>query len=141
MTRTQGTLPFAVLALLLAAADHALAAGPRPVITVEAAYPGADAQVVADTVAAPIEEQVNGVEQMLFMASQSGNDGAYTLDVAFEPGVDLDRARLLVQDRVSLAQPILPDAVKSLGVTVKKKSPGVLLFVTMFSPDGRYDPL
>ena len=141
MTRTQRALPFAILVLLLTAGEHSLAAEPRPAITVEAAYPGADAQVVADTVAAPIEEQVNGVEKMLSMASQSGNDGTYTLDVTFEPGVDLDMARVLVQDRVSLALPALPDAVKGIGVTVKKKSPGVLTFVTMFSPDGRYDPL
>ena len=103
---------------------------------VSAIYPGANAQVVADTVAAPIEQQVNGVEDMMYMSSQCTNDGSYTLTVTFKHGVDLNIAQVLVQNRVSLAQPILPDLVKRRGVTVKKKSPSVLMIVNLFSPDG-----
>ncbi len=94
------------------------------VVTVHAVYPGASAQVVADTVAAPIEQQVNGVEYMLYMRSRSTDDGAYRLDVAFKPGVDLDAARTLIQSRVNLALPVLPDAVIHAGVTVKRSSTG-----------------
>src|SRR5206468_991394 len=104
-------------------------------VEVSAVYPGANAQVVADTVAAPIEQQVNGVEDMLYMSSQCANDGSYTLTVTFQNGVDLNMAQVLVQNRVALAQPILPDLVKRRGVTVKKKSPSVLMIVNLFSPD------
>ncbi len=90
---------------------------------------------MADTVAAPIEQQVNGVEGMLYMSSQCTNDGTYTLTVTFKQGVDLNMAQVLVQNRVALAQPILPDLVKRKGVTVKKKSPSVLMIVNLFSPD------
>ena len=100
-----------------------------------AVYPGANAQVVADTVAAPIEQQVNGVEGMMYMSSQCTNDGTYTLTVTFKPGIDLNIAQVLVQNRVSLAEPILPDLVKRRGVSVKKKSPSVLMIVNLFSPD------
>jgi multidrug efflux pump subunit AcrB len=112
-----------------------------PVIFVEASYPGANAQVVADTVAAPIEQQVNGVEQMVYMRSQSRNDGSYTLQVTFEAGTDLNVAQVLVQNRTSLAEPILPDRVKQLGVTIKKKSPHALMCVALSSPENRFDPL
>src|SRR5438067_1008247 len=112
-----------------------------PTVEVSTIYPGANAQVVADTVAAPIEQQVNGVEGMLYMSSQSTNDGAYTLTVTFRPGADLNLAQVLVQNRVSLAQPILPDLVKRRGVTVKKKSPSVLMIVNLFSPDNSRDNL
>jgi multidrug efflux pump len=112
-----------------------------PTVEVSAIYPGANAQVVADTVAAPIEQQVNGVEGMLYMSSQCTNDGTYTLTVTFQNGVDLNMAQVLVQNRVSLAQPILPDLVKRRGVTVKKKSPSVLMIVNLFSPDDSRDNL
>jgi hydrophobe/amphiphile efflux-1 (HAE1) family protein len=107
-----------------------------PTVEVSAVYPGANAQVVADTVAAPIEQQVNGVEGMMYMSSQCANDGTYILTVTFQNGVDLNMAQVLVQNRVSLAQPILPDIVKRRGVTVKKKSPNILMIVNLFSPDG-----
>src|ERR671924_1206575 len=107
-----------------------------PTVEVSAIYPGANAQVVADTVAAPIEQQVNGVEGMLYMSSQCTNDGAYTLTVTFKPGADLNIAQVLVQNREPLAQPILPDLVKRNGIAVKKKSPNVLMIVNLFSPDG-----
>src|SRR6516165_10757630 len=112
-----------------------------PTVEVSAIYPGANAQVVADTVAAPIEQQVNGVEGMLYMSSQCTNDGSYGLTVTFQNGVDLNMAQVLVQNRVSLAQPILPDLVKRRGVTVKKKSPSVLMIVNLFSPDRSRDNL
>jgi multidrug efflux pump len=112
-----------------------------PTVEVAASYPGANAQVVADTVAAPIEQQVNGVEGMLYMSSQCTNDGSYALTVTFQNGIDLNMAQVLVQNRVSLAQPILPDLVKRRGVTVKKKSPSVLMIVNLFSPDRSRDNL
>src|SRR3954454_24741434 len=106
-----------------------------PTVEVSAVYPGANAQVVADTVAAPIEQQVNGVEGMMYMASQCANDGSYTLTVAFKPGSDLNISQVLVQNRESLAEPILPDLVKRRGISVKKKSPNVLLIVNLVSKD------
>jgi multidrug efflux pump subunit AcrB len=108
---------------------------------VEATYPGANAPVVADTVAAPIEEQVYGVEKMVSLSSRSANDGTYTLTVTFQPGVDLKRALVLVQNRVNLALPILPDVVKVGGIKVRQGSPGVLQLVTLSSPGGRFDTL
>jgi multidrug efflux pump subunit AcrB len=107
-----------------------------PTVEVSAVYPGANAQVVADTVAAPIEQQVNGVEGMMYMSSQCTNDGAYTLTVTFHMGTNVNMAQILVQNRVAMAQPILPDLVQRRGVAVKKKSPSILMIVNLFSPDG-----
>src|ERR1700686_5483217 len=104
-----------------------------PNVRVNANYPGANAQVVADTVAAPTEQQVVGVEGMLYMSSQSNNDGSYTLDVTFALGTDVNMAQVLTQNRVAIAQPVLPDVVKAIGVTVKKRSPDILLVVNLYS--------
>jgi multidrug efflux pump subunit AcrB len=106
-----------------------------PNVRVTANYPGANAQVVADTVAAPIEQQVVGVEGMLYMSSQSNNDGSYTLDVTFALGTDVNIAQVLVQNRVAIAEPTLPDVVKNIGVTTKKQSPDILLAVSLYSDD------
>src|SRR4029077_19001110 len=96
---------------------------------------GASAQVVADTVAAPIEQQVVGVERALYMTSASNADGSYTLDVVFEIGTDINMAQVLVQNRVAIALPTLPDVVKAVGVTTKKRSPDILLLVNLYSED------
>src|SRR5215212_3323366 len=104
-----------------------------PTITVTANYPGANAKVVADTVATPIEQEVNGVENMIYMASKCTNDGQMILDVTFKPGTNLDMAQVLVQNRVSVASAKLPEEVKKQGVTTKKKSPSILLCVNLIS--------
>src|SRR5262249_40249788 len=106
-----------------------------PTVRVTTSYPGANARVVADTVAAPIEQQVNGVEHMLYMSSQSNNDGSYTLDVTFALGTDVNMAQVLVQNRVAIAEPTLPDVVRAIGVTVKKQSPDLFMAIALYSED------
>lgn len=106
-----------------------------PTINVSAQYPGADARTVADTVAAPIEQEVNGVEGMTYMNSVCGNDGSMSLTVSFATGTDLDTANVLVQNRVSVAEAKLPEEVKRLGIQVKKKSTDVAVYLSLFSPD------
>jgi multidrug efflux pump len=112
-----------------------------PTVQVSCTYPGASSKVVAETVAAPIEQQVIGVENALYMSSQSTNDGGYNLTVTFEVGTNLDMAQVLVQNRVNLALPSLPSEVKQTGVSVKKKSPNILLVVNLVSPKKTYDQL
>ncbi len=112
-----------------------------PAVQVSITYPGASAQVVADTVAAPIEQQVSGVENSLYMSSQMGNDGSYNLTVTFDVGTDLNTALVMVQNRVALAMPVLPPAVQNEGITIRKKTPDILMIVSVYSPDRRYDDL
>ncbi|HEV2970387.1 MAG TPA: efflux RND transporter permease subunit [Pirellulales bacterium] len=112
-----------------------------PTVQVTAFYPGANSQTVRDTVAAPIEEQVSGVEGMLYMSSQSTNDGAYKLTVTFKLGMDSDMAQVLVQNRVALALPVIPALVQNEGINVKKTSPNTLMIVNLISPDKRYDDI
>jgi HAE1 family hydrophobic/amphiphilic exporter-1 len=112
-----------------------------PTVEVKATYPGANATVVAETVASPIEQEVIGVENMIYMSSVSAGDGSYTLTVSFEVGTDLDMAQVLVQNRAKLAEPKLPEEVRREGVNVKKKSPNIILFISLYAPDGRFDEL
>jgi hydrophobe/amphiphile efflux-1 (HAE1) family protein len=112
-----------------------------PTVTVTTSYPGANAKTVAETVATPIEEQVNGVENMLYMSSQSTNDGAMKLTVTFKVGTNLDVAQVQVQNRVAIAQPQLPPEVQQIGITIKKASPDITLVVALYSPDNSHDTL
>ena len=112
-----------------------------PTVTVSASYPGANAKTVAETVATPIEEQINGVEGMLYMSSQSSNDGSMKLTITFKLGTNLDIAQVQVQNRVAIAQPVLPADVQRAGIVVKKASPDITLAIALYSPDGSRDPL
>ncbi|MEZ2131836.1 MULTISPECIES: efflux RND transporter permease subunit [unclassified Sinorhizobium] len=112
-----------------------------PTIVVRTSYPGADAQTIADTVATPLEQEINGVEDMLYMSSYSTADGSMQLTITFKLGTDLDKAQVLVQNRVSIAEPRLPEDVRRLGVTTTKSSPDLMMVVHLLSPNDRYDQL
>lgn len=107
-----------------------------PTVNVTASYPGASAQVISETVATPIEQEINGVDNMLYVVSQSTGDGQVSINVVFKPGTDIDQAQVLVQNRVAVAEPRLPEDVRRLGVTVRKSSPDLMMVVHMTSPDG-----
>ncbi|RZJ86490.1 MAG: hydrophobe/amphiphile efflux-1 family RND transporter, partial [Brevundimonas sp.] len=110
-----------------------------PTITINTAYSGASAETLAETVAAPIEQEVNGVEGMLYITSSSTSDGAVSITVTFNPGTDLDAAQVLVQNRVALAEPRLPEAVRQVGVTVNKQESGFLMILGLTSPSKTLD--
>src|SRR5213083_1653942 len=112
-----------------------------PTINVSGQYPGANADIVASTVVTPIEEQINGVENMLYVSSNSTADGRFTIDVSFELGTNLDIAQVQVQNRVGIAQPRLPADVRNIGVTVTKSSPDLMMVVHLYSPDKTRDTL
>jgi HAE1 family hydrophobic/amphiphilic exporter-1 len=112
-----------------------------PSIVVRASYPGADAETVAATVATPLEQEINGVEDMLYMSSYSTADGSMALTITFEQGTDIDAAQVLVQNRVSIAEARLPDEVRRLGLTTTKSSPNLMMVVHVLSPDDSFDQL
>src|SRR5215475_1949063 len=112
-----------------------------PIINVSGQYPGASADVVASTVVTPIEQQINGVENMIYMSSNSTADGKFSIQVSFDIGTNLDIAQVQVQNRVSIAQPRLPADVRNIGVTVNKASPDLMMVVHLVSPDKSRDSL
>ncbi|MEZ6139806.1 MAG: multidrug efflux RND transporter permease subunit [Zavarzinella sp.] len=112
-----------------------------PTVVVSASYPGADAQVIADTVAAPIEQEVNGVENMMYMTSTCSSDGGYSLTITFEIGTNLEEAQVQVQNRLAVAEPLLPEDVRRQGVSVKKRSANIIMAVALTSEDGTFSGL
>jgi HAE1 family hydrophobic/amphiphilic exporter-1 len=134
------TLLFGVVALTRLPIERYPAVTP-PTVVVSTNYPGANAQVIADTVAAPIEQQINGVENMMYMSSTCSADGSYALTITFEIGTNLDTAQVLVQNRLSIAEPTLPQEVRQQGVSVKKQSSNIVLAISLTSPSGKYDGL
>ena len=110
-----------------------------PIVQVSCFYPGANAAVVTDTIASPIEQKVTGVDRLLYMQSQAANDGSYVLTLTFEVGADANLALVQTQNRVQLAMPLLPPVVQKQGVSIKKRSPDILMTVDLVSPDGRFD--
>src|SRR5260370_6263958 len=112
-----------------------------PTINVSGQYPGANADIVASTVVTPIEQQINGVENMIYMSSNSTADGRFSIDVSFDLGTNLDIAQVQVQNRVAIAQPRVPVDVRNIGVTVTKKSPDLMMVVHLYSPDKSRDSL
>ncbi|RNL85609.1 multidrug efflux RND transporter permease subunit [Sinomicrobium pectinilyticum] len=110
-----------------------------PTVVVRAVYPGASAETISKTVATPLEQEINGVEGMIYMSSQASNDGALQITVSFKQGVDVDNAQVLVQNRVATAEPRLPEEVRRLGVTTEKSSPDLMMVIHLISPDNTYD--
>src|SRR6202000_3134826 len=128
-----------VSALVLPISEYPEVAPPTIVVTAQ--YPGANPQVIADTVSSPLEQEITGVEDMIYMNSMAQQDGTLQLSVVFRQGTDVDRAQVQVQNRVAQALPRLPEEVRNYGVTTRKSSPDLTMVVHLLSPDQRYDGL